>query len=422
MKRFLQGQFRRRVGSTFITQLAGLMFSVTTAAIVARWLGPAGKGMLAAALLVPGIMVIFLNSGIGVANVYFAGARRLDISLLEGNSVSFAFMGTTLGSSILVGLFATGWLESLIPQVPERLIILAMLLLPFGLLSSYFSTLLQGMGRIVAINIVNLSQSAAILGFTFVLVVLFKTSVIGAVSAYLIANLLSLTMLGMLLRQEGGKFRSRWNPDIMRSTLSFGLRGYIGNLLQFLNYRIDMLLVNYFLGPANLGIYSVSVIFAELLWQLPSAIQFVLLPTAASANPKYLNVLTPKLLRITLLLTFFGAICLVVVGKYIITLIYGTQFVSSYHPLVILLPGVVGLSGAKVLASELIGRGYPHYNSLSAGMTAIITIPLNLWLIPKIGISGAALTSSVAYLCNFILTLMWHSRVSGLRVWMYARN
>ena len=408
MKHFLQGQFRKQVGATFFAQLIGLVFSISTAAIIARYLGPEGKGMFALALLVPGTLVIFLSFGIGVSNVYFVGSRRLDVPTLTKNSVSFAFLATILGACIICVLLASGWFEALLPQVPTWLIVVALVGFPIGLLNGYFITILQGLQSIITLNIVNLSQGGLTLLFTIILIVGLHLGIAGALISYLGAGLLGLILLTMILRREGGIFKSSWNPLIMRSTLSFGLKGQIGNILQFFNYRLDLFILNYFLGPKDVGIYSVSVGLAELLWYFPNAVSFVIFPKAANTRPELLNNFTQRVLRITLGFTAMGAIGLLFLGKPIISIIYSSTFLGAYVPMLALLPGVVLLGGAKVLTNEIAGRGNPQYNSINAGLALVITVILDLLLIPKYGVLGAALASSTAYTMIFFTAVGFH--------------
>jgi O-antigen/teichoic acid export membrane protein len=68
-----QATFIQNVISTFLVQILQLSSIIATAAIIARWLGPEGKGITDLTLLVLGILSLFLSGGIGVANVYFAG-------------------------------------------------------------------------------------------------------------------------------------------------------------------------------------------------------------------------------------------------------------------------------------------------------------------------------------------------------------
>ncbi|MGD8686966.1 MAG: oligosaccharide flippase family protein [Syntrophobacterales bacterium] len=411
--RFVESStFKKHVTSTFLTQVGKITLSVATAAIVAHHLGPEGKGMLALALLVPGILGLFLSGGINVANVYFTGSRRLDVPTLAANSVGFALVMTILGFGAVICLASAGWLEAVVPGVPVWIVLLAMLAFPIILLNGFFSSILQGLQLIFTVNLISFIQSILTLSLTLLLVIGWKLGLLGALLASLASWGLSLIVWCITLRRHGGVLTPRWSYDVLRSTLSFGLRGYIGNVLQFFNYRLDMFILNYFLGPASVGIYAVSVRLAELLWYLPNAVGFVIFPRAAASKPEEMNVFTPRVFRATLGLTALGALGLAFVGRPVINLVFSSAFVGAFIPMLVLLPGVVLLGGAKVLTNELAGRGYPHYNSLNAGLALILTVVLDLVLIPRYGVVGAALASSAAYTTIFFTATGFYLTVS----------
>jgi len=407
-----KGEFPQRVLSRFLTQIASLVLSVITSAIIARWLGPTGKGVFGLALLVPGMLMLFMSGGIDVANVYFVASRRLDVSRLTANSVMCALLSTVMGAGIAVGLVASGWLEIVARGVPGWLCLFATLGFPVGLLSSYFIAVLLGLQRIAAINMINLAQSAGTLGLTLLLVVGFHLDVFGAVLASLGAGVMSLAATSILLSREGGAFIPRWETSVVRPILFFGLKEHIGNMLQFFNYRLDMFIVNYFLGASSVGIYSVSVGLAELLWRLPNAVGFVMLPKAAAAQPQLLNRFTPRVLRTTMGLSALGALGLMFLGRPLIQFLYAAAFIDSYTPMLALLPGVVLLGGVKVLSSDITGRGYPAYNSINAGVAVALTVFLDLVLIPRYGVIGAAIASSIAYTGQFLVAIVCYLAIS----------
>lgn len=407
-----RGTFSQKVMSTFVGQTLCLVLSIAGSVIIARWLGPSGKGLVGLALLVPGMMVLFLGAGIEVANVYFTASRRLDVASLAANSVGFALLSTIVGFGIAVGLVTGGWLEIVVPGVPTWLYLTAMVGLPVGLLSNYFTALLRGLQRIMAVNIVNLAQGGGVLILGLLLVVGFHLGPLGAVLASIGAGAISLLAAGILLRRQGGTFVPRWDPSVMKSTLSFGMKAYVCNTLTFFNYRLDMFIVNYFVGLTGVGIYSVAVGLAELLWRLPNAVTFVLMPKAAATSPERMNRFTPRVLRITMMLTALGALVLVFLGRSLIQIVYASAFVGAYVPMLVLLPGVVLFGGAKVLTNDIGGRGYLGYNSINDGLALIVTVVLDLILIPRYGVTGAALASSIAYMVAFILSIGFYITVS----------
>lgn len=398
-------RFRVQVGSVLAIQVAGLGLGLLTTALLARWLGAAGKGTLELALLLPDMLALFLSGGVGVANVYFAGARRFDTRTLAANAVTFALLGTVAGLGLVGVLLAAGWLQALLPGVPTRLILVALPGLAIALLRGYFATLLQGLQRITAVNLADLAQNGLLLLLIIVLVGGAGLGLLGALVVALAARLAGLLVLAFFLHREGAALTPRWDPPVMRATLAFGLRGHVGNMLQFFNYRLDTFIVNYYLGPAGVGVYSVAVRLAELLWQLPNAVGFVIFPRAAASSAAEMNRFTPRVFRLTLGLTAIGAAGLALIGQPLIVLVFSASFGAAYLPMLALLPGVVLLGSAKVLTNEIAGRGYPHYNSINSGLALILTVVFDVLLIPRYGILGAALASSIAYTLIFLVTL-----------------
>ncbi len=409
---FIDSRFTRHVGATLITQMAGLCLAVITTAVIARWLGPEGKGIIDLALLVPGMLSLFLSGGIGVANVYFAGTRRLDTPILTENSVKFAIVSTILGALIVGVLITSGWLLVLVPGVGIWLIVLATMGLPVRLLSGYLSGILLGLQRVITVNMINLVQGLLTLVFTILLVISLRMGLSGPILSSLGAGMVGLIILIIILRRAGGVFKPHRDSSAMYSVLSFGLKGHIGNVLQFFNYRLDMFLVNYFIGSAGVGIYGVSVGLAEILWYFPNAVGFVIFPKATATKPEVMRAFTPRVFLITLGVTASGAIGLMALGKTFIQLIYSFAFIDAYIPMLVLLPGVILLGGAKVLTNEIAGRGYPQYNSVNAGIALILTVIFDLILIPRLGILGAALASSIAYTAGFFASVGFYFIVS----------
>jgi O-antigen/teichoic acid export membrane protein len=408
----LQSTFVQNVASTFATSLVSLTLRIANAAIIARTLGPEGKGVVALAELLPSMLALFLSGSIGAANVYLAGSRRASVRSLTETSIAFAIPVTVVGLAMAALFVVTGWLTSLLPGVPLHVVLVALLGFPLGLLNHALSGILQGLERIRLLNQLDLLQSTTLLVFTITLVAVFPLGISGAVTAYVISSFLRVIALSIVVRREGGRFLPRWRGETMGTVLSYGLRGHVGSLLQFFNYRLDMFLVNYYLDPAGVGIYSVSARLAELLWNLPQAVGYVVFPRSAASDSQKMNRVTPRIFRVTLALTAVGGLGLALTGRFLIGLVYSSEFIAAYVPLLVLLPGVVLLGGAKVLTNAIAGRGYPHYNSITSGVALVLTIALNLLFIPRYGVLGASMASSAAYILIFLMTLVFYFIVS----------
>lgn len=409
---FSPSRFIRQVTSTFSVQVILLLVSVVNGALIARWFGTDGKGTLQLVLLVPTMFGLLLAGGIGIANVHYLGGRQYDLSELTSNSVWFALVAGVVATGAFVFGAMTGIPSQILPGVPMALLALAMFGLPVSLLIGYWSALLQGLHLITTLNGVKVIAAFANLVLTLLFVLVLQQGIAGIIYASLLSGMLNLHLLAWMLRRRKARLLRKWDRDVMLATLRFGLRGQVGNILQYFNYRLDVFIVNIFLGTSSVGIYSVSTRLAELVWYFPNAVSFVIFPKAASTSESVMNRFTPRVFRWTLAIAVLGAIGIAVIGRPLIRLVYTDAFLSAYLPLLLLLPGVVLLGAGRVLTSDIAGRGFPQYNSMSAGLALIVTVALDILWIPRLGINGAALASTAAYIVTFAVSVFFYIRVS----------
>jgi Na+-driven multidrug efflux pump len=85
-------------------------------------------------------------------------------------------------------------------------------------------------------------------------------------------------------------------------------------------------------------------------------------------------------------------------------------------PFQILLIGLITISGWKILANDLYGRGKPMLNTNITITSVILNIILNIILIPKSGIAGAAWATSISYSFAFVAIVVAYSKISGNRI------
>ncbi|RPJ72896.1 MAG: hypothetical protein EHM20_13125 [Alphaproteobacteria bacterium] len=401
----LRSVFVRNVASTFLTMMFTLSISFVTSVIIARTLGPEKKGILSLAILVPNMLILFLNGGINISNAFFAGARRFEIHKLFETSIFVSVVATIISSFILILVSKTGLFNKLLPDIPVWAIFIGLLIFPFGLLGTLLTGILQGIERIIELNRVQLAQATISLVFTILLIYVFQLGLVGGLIASILTSITGVAGFTYLLRENWNRFVPRWHKDILGASFSFGMRGYAGNILQFFNYRLDVFIVNYFLGPAAVGVYAVTYGIAELLWNLPNAISFVFFPRVVSDQRMKKKSSTWRIFGTTMFITVSGGFVVAISGKFLISFLYSETFIAAYLPLLALLPGVVLLGGAKVLTAEILGRGYPQYNSFLSGSGLAITILGDLILVPKFNVLGAALASTISYIAMFLISI-----------------
>jgi O-antigen/teichoic acid export membrane protein len=203
---------------------------------------------------------------------------------------------------------------------------------------------------------------------------------------------------------------------LLVASLRYGVKAYLASVLGLLALRLDALLVASLAtsGIGAAGVYSVAANLAELLLFIPTSIRLSLFPMVSAATPAEANRLTSAACRHTMLLTIILALGLGVAGRPVIHRLYGEAFTGAISPLLFLLPGVLMLCQALILYGDLIGRGKPEATAISALLSLVVTVVLDLLLIPKYGITGAALASSCAYTVDFIIAGSFFVYYSGL--------
>lgn len=395
---------------TFSTQIITIILGLAAAIVIARVLGPEGKGAYALIILVPSLLALLGNLGIGISNVYFGGSGKHDWGKLGSNSL---ILGVGLGVLLTAAFLAYFFIfqPSFLKEIEPRCIVLATLVLPLSLLTTYFRYILLGQDRIKEFNLLSLVQGGVNVVLILFLLLALKGGVFSVILAWTIAVLVA-AILSILLVRRTTRIKWSFYPQVFKDSVKFGVKGYLGNVIQFLNYRLDMFLVAFFMSVTFVGYYSISVAMVEALWYFPAAVGTIVVARTPGLSAEEANRSTPVICRNTLFITVGAALLLFVLGKYLITLFFGPAFLPALKPLWILLPGIVALSICKVLSNEITGRGKPLINTAAAGVSLAVNIPLNLLLIPRIGISGAALASTISYSLTALVVLVAFLRIS----------
>jgi O-antigen/teichoic acid export membrane protein len=392
--------------------LVAFLMSFASGVVVARVLGTEGNGLAALIILIPTMIASFGSLGIDKANGYLAGADKVGAQVLLENSLFLALAISLVagGISWLVKPLVTGLLP--IQESHTHLLMLAMVIVPLSLVEMYLQGILWGLGRIAQISLVSIGRFASQLALNLVLVALCGLGVTGGVIAAILTPALCIVLYLVFLRKVV-YVRLGYHTQALGTSLAFGLQAHLGNVLQFLNYRLDVFIVSYFTDVSNVGLYIVSVSLAELMWHVPNAFGFVLFPKISASDPETAQQFTPKVARISCALTTLAAACLVLVCKPMISVLYTKEYLPSIYPLLFLLPGVIALSISKIIFSDLGGRGTPRYGAYASLASLFVTVGLDVLLIPRWGIVGAAIASSLAYTTNAVLAIVFYRRISG---------
>jgi O-antigen/teichoic acid export membrane protein len=377
--------------------------------LVARTGGASAVGIYTLLRIVPATLGVMTAGGVpGAATFFLAGPTRSD-PRVPLTVIAIACSGGAAGAVVwaaaaplLTRVFFPGMALVLVVAAGSRV---------FTYLA--FSTgraCLQGIGDLGGSNWVIAGED---LFFVPAFVACLGTG-LGGPAALVAALLLGDACNGVLawgLLMRRGFFRSAaWpSPTLARRILAFGARGQLGNLLLLLNFRLDFLILGAIAGAGPLGVYALASRFAELLRLLPLSVFWVFYPRYARAGSAeaaaQVRALTPRLGALSLA----AAIPLGLSASVALPLVFGSQFQAGVLPCQILLVGLIAEVVGGVVTPFLYGGGRPGLNSLAMAAGVVVTLALDLLLIPHLGAVGAAVASSAAYTATTaaLLGMFW---------------
>ncbi|MFC1632735.1 oligosaccharide flippase family protein [Patescibacteria group bacterium] len=387
----------------FIVRLIAAAAAFVVSVVVARVLGPEGKGIYSLAILVPSVLGLLSGMGLASANTYFAASKPKYTRYLAGNSLLMAIIFGA-SAALLFILFLPLFRESLFENVPTFLLIAAAASTPLALMVRYFVTLLLGKGHTIWYNFITGLQPVYLAISMAVILLLLNGNTTAAVWTWI-----SQLILGMLLAifATALTLKQRWyiSWKVLIRSLRYGIMGHFAYMIHFLNLRADLLIVSGFMITAAVGFYSVAANITEMLWYLPTAIATMLLPKLSKMDIKESTILTNRVLRQTFFYTIIGSLLFALITKPFITFFYGAEFSPTIGAIYWLLPGIVIFSLTRVLFSAFAGQDKLKYNFWIALGALAVNLSVNFILIPRMGINGAALASTISYAIATIISL-----------------
>lgn len=401
--------FSKNISHNLFTQVLKIIFGMLTGILVARALGPARQGDIAYIILIFTLLGNFGHLGIISATSYFQKKSSFDRKqIFSTNFWVLALFSLFIGAGVLV-LYGAGWLLTSY----SGYYIAGGLLMMVGLLyTGHHQAWLTGDERIIENNRISLMvfflKTLAIIG-------LWLAERLNAASFFII-SVADLVLWFILLQSVvGERPRLGISLPIFKAEMAYGSLAWASSLFAYLHYRADQIMIKSYLGSSDLGVYTVAVTIAELLFLFPTSISNALygrLYNLAQGDDG--RALISRTLRVALAICL--VLCLVAVGgSFLIPVVYGKAYAAGTSLMLILLPGVFFACAPKILSPWFFSSGRPKIHFWITLICLAINIALNAALIPRLGSSGAALASTVSYMVYGLYYVVLMRRSEGFR-------
>lgn len=402
------------VAATFVGNLIAAVLFMCCAVILARKLGPANRGLLSLAMLIPYIASSFCILGQDMVNMTFAGLYRDRRSSLLQQSLIITVLGGIVSVLIIYGFYY--WLpvsKGKFGQLEFDLVMWSCLITPIIILSRMLLALLRGVGKIKIAAIIHTLHIVVLLVLLFVFLVLkdygLKTALIIMTLYPLVIVILSCWMLRDYITLKPSGF----SRHFFKKSLGFGGLFSLAVFAGFVTYRVGHGILGYMVSLEQVGQYAVAVGVAEQLRLLPSSISVAFLPNLAN-DMAMRQSQVPVIFRYTMIISFASMLLAAIAGAPAMLLFFGWKYAGAVPAFLLILPGIASLGAASILASDLAAREKPKYSVWVGYLTLGANVIFSFVLIPLMGISGAALASSIAFIAAGILWLIFYKRESGI--------
>jgi O-antigen/teichoic acid export membrane protein len=407
-----RGSFLGHVNVVVLTYALDGALAFASGVLVARALGPDGRGAYSLFVVSTAIAQMVLGLGFGNAAVYFINKRELALRDVV-NAAHVITLGSLAVTAAAVVLLAPWAADSVLgDDVSPWLLIAAV---PMLIYASALRVLLQALSRFVEMGAATLAQPLVMLGLVAADYAFGDPSasrmVVFWIASNVASSLVALVFLGIGSIDVEQIARPRWG--VLRKLARFGVQGEAGNVLQLMNYRLDQYIVRGFVGLAGVGIYAVGVSMTEAVWLIANAVAIVLLPRLTAAGDEDVRWMAPVAARNTMLVAACGAVALAIATPVLLPALFGDAYDDAVPVLWLLLPGTVALTGSKVLTSYIFSQGRPLANTGITLVSLVATLVALLLLVPTFEVKGAAAASSIAYVVHFIAALIVYGRISG---------
>jgi len=406
-----------------VARTAGFNIGTTVAAglggiIIARALGPTGRGEYAAVTAWFGVAVMVGGMGQSSALCFFVARdpTRASQYLATSRAMMLATGALVLAASLLLAphLAHGNTAVATAYRIAFCVVIIA-------LVGASYTYSLQARN----ISRWNMSRTVQPLASAIAIMALWRLRMLTLDTALLVLGSTMLMQLAWAYWscRGAGLVPGRARADLVRPLAVYGAAQIAAFTPAALNQQLDQLVLSQAVPPADLGRYAIAVSLTLLPLPVVSAIGYVAFPRLASKCG--VTAETRRLQRVAVLgsagLSIAILAPLAVAAPWVVPAVFGSAYRAAVPLIWVLTPGALFMICGQVVVDLLLGRGHPTVVAWAQSLAAVSTIALLFSLLPFIGVYAAAIASTVSYGVAFavmlrrLLHLPAHARGSGPR-------
>ncbi|HTG29115.1 MAG TPA: oligosaccharide flippase family protein [Methylomirabilota bacterium] len=395
----------REFASTLITNVVIQACTVVQGILVARLLGPVGRGQFAAAILWPSLFAAMGGMGVGVALARRAG-RATDLARIIRTGLVLTLLSGTVAAALCA--VAIPWLLPGSDTIVRNAAYVFVPYIIFNHVSLAMIAIDQGAGWFGQMNWTRLIVNPVYLALVIGLWLAGIRDVFWFVVSLLIAGgAVASVRVGLALRRAPLPGPMEPVKSVFREALPFGFAG----LLNPLAASADKALLLYLLGTAQLGFYTVALTAASVVNSLAGAAGTVSFGMSAQVKDREGFDRIARMFRFTAWTWLLAGLGVAVIIPIVLPLLYGAVFRPAIWPAILLIPAAALTGQASILEESMRaqGRAFVGLEARAGGL--VVMIAMGWLLAPVVGIYGvvfAAIGSQAIVLIVMMFAARWH--------------
>ena len=378
--------------------IIGAMISTV---ITARFLGPQGRGVIAAATSSVAVFVTFGHLSLANVVVYLAGRgeRARVLPVVTGSLLAITGAVTLLGWTITATIYvltAGRAFQHIAPSV----LLLAFAALPFLLWLENGNSLLVVIGDLKRLNVAQFAGTTTGVLLVVLVVGVMRGGVAAALAATLVSSVIVVGLgLTRVLRESRPLTISR---HAIGELLSGGIRLHLGAVGTFFFTHAGVLLLNQFRPVAEAGYFQLAMQFTTATQVVPMAVAVVAYSLVARDGADAAWKEHRGLVLQTMLYATIAAGGSYLIAPVVVPLIAGPSFAPAVPLFRILTLSVFGMSLATVMAPQWVARGYFLRVTVLSLVAAAIGVAGNYFFIPRYGMRACAWVMVISYSVHLV--------------------
>ena len=385
----------RNIASTFGSKLLVSLLNLAIVIVISHYLQAEGRGISGIFVSVLAFIALF-NSFVGGSMIVYL-VPRYPTSSLFIPAYSWAIVISVIFFFLLpfTDFISTGF---------RRDIFFISLLQSF---TGVNLMILLGREKIVAHNLITAFQVVVNIS---VLLVLFVYAGKIDIQSY-VWSLYAASITGFVLSMISALPLMRYNPgkgtNPMKEIFRLGFWNQLAALAQFLSYRISFYFLEQHYGEKAVGVYANGCSLAEAIWLVGNSISLIQFARLVNNDDKqYAIEISRKLTRVNVAITLAALIPLVLIPSEFYSWLFGKDFTGVQEVIWTLAPGVLAFGFTLICSHYFAGMGMYHINPIASTLGLIAAVIGCLLLVPKMGIIGAGIASSISYIVTTLFVVI----------------